>query len=260
MTAYPAQQRRRTRSRAARITRTVLLGLASLIVVTIIGFVAWSKTGIMPAESQPLAAVMTNPRLTITENAAAIVMTPRGRASGVGLVFIPGAKVAPAAYLYKLSATVEEGGLTVVITKPTLNLAFFDLRPLSKFTTEAPDVTTWFVGGHSLGGVRACQYATQPQVRGLILFGSYCPNDLSQLDLRVLSISGSEDGLSTPQKVSKAARQLPADAAMVEIAGANHASFGNYGEQPGDGRASVSDEHVKDSITTQVLDVVSGGQ
>ncbi|HET9026951.1 MAG TPA: alpha/beta hydrolase [Trueperaceae bacterium] len=258
MTAYPAQRRRRTRSRAARTTRTVLLGLASLIVVIIIGFVAWAETGVMPAESQPLGAVMTNPRITITENGAAIVMAPRGRASGVGLVFIPGAKVAPAAYLYKLSAAVEEGGLTVVITKPTLNLAFFDFRPLSRFTSEAPGVTTWFVGGHSLGGVRACQYATKPQVRGLILFGSYCANDPSQLGLTALSVSGSEDGLSTPQKVRDAAHLLPATATFVEIAGANHASFGNYGGQAGDGRASVSDEHVRDVITTQVLAAVAG--
>ncbi len=260
MTSSPPKRSERGRSSAKRVTRTVLLSIAALIVIVVVGFVAWAQTGVMPADSQPLAEVMANPGVTVTENGAAIVMAPTGQASGVGLVFIPGAKVAPAAYLYKLSAAVNNGGLTVVITKPILNLAFFDLRPLSRFTDEAPGVTTWFVGGHSLGGVRACQYAQQPQVRGLILFGSYCANDLSELDLTVLSISGSEDGLSTPQKIRKAAHLLPANATFVEIDGANHAAFGNYGEQAGDGRATVSDEHVRVAITSEVLSVVSGAQ
>jgi hypothetical protein len=33
---------------------------------------------------------------------------------------------------------------------------------------------------------------------------------------------------------------LPVNAGFVEIDGANHAGFGNYGEQPGDGSATVS--------------------
>ena len=47
---------------------------------------------------------------------------------------------------------VTDDGQTVVITTPGLYLAVFDLRPLSTFTGLAPDVGTWMVGGHSLGG------------------------------------------------------------------------------------------------------------
>lgn len=243
MTSSQRQRREPGSPRARRVTRAVLMGIASLVLIGVLGFVAWAQTGVMQADDQLVAEVMSDPGISVSEDGAAIVMAPTGRASGVGLVFIPGAKVAPAAYLYKLSMAVKEGGLTVVITKPILNLAFFDLRPLSRFTGEAPAVTIWFVGGHSLGGVRACQYATQPQIEGLILFGSYCANDLSQLDLKVLSISGSEDGLSTPQKVEGAAHLLPVNAGFVEIDGANHAGFGNYGEQPGDGSATVSPDY-----------------
>jgi pimeloyl-ACP methyl ester carboxylesterase len=92
---------------------------------------------------------------------------------------------------------VETTGLTVVITKPTLNLAFFDQRPLAAFTAAAPDVSSWFVGGHSLGGVRACMLAADTSadvtVNGLVLFGSYCASPVDD-DLPVLSISGSAYG------------------------------------------------------------------
>jgi pimeloyl-ACP methyl ester carboxylesterase len=92
--------------------------------------------------------------------------------------------------------------------------------------------------------------AEDPSVVGLILFGSYCANDLSSSNLAVLSISGSDDGLSTPDKIADAAANLPADATFVEIDGANHASFGDYGVQPGDGTATISSEDMRDRITS----------
>jgi pimeloyl-ACP methyl ester carboxylesterase len=135
----------------------------------------------------------------------------------------------------------------VVITRPWLNLAFFDPRPLDSFTSAAPDIDVWAVGGHSLGGVRACQLAADADA--LVLFGSYCATDLSDCGLAVLSIAGSEDGLSTPAKVADARGELPADAEMVEIAGASHASFGDYGPQDGDGTPTISDEEMHRSVT-----------
>ena len=182
----------------------------------------------MAAEPEPLAAVKADPAIAITDDSAAIVLAPVEGETGDGLVFIPGAKVDPWAYAAKLSGIVESG-TTVVITKPWLNLAFFDLRPLDAFTSLAPDVDTWAVGGHSLGGVPACQLTESAQA--LILFASYCANDLSTSGLPVLSLAGELDGLSTPEKIADARPLLPAGADMVEIAGAAHSSFGDYGPQ-----------------------------
>jgi len=153
----------------------------------------------------------------------------------------------------------------VVITEPTLNLAFFDQRPLSTFTSEAPDVSEWYVGGHSLGGVRACQLAqvgtdaaADPEVVGLVLFGSYCANDLSDSGLAALSISGSEDGLSTPEKIDQAAHLLPADTIFVVIEGGNHAGFGAYGPQPGDGEVTIPDAEIRAQITDALAPFLLG--
>jgi Alpha/beta hydrolase family len=239
----------RSRSKFARIARRVLLVIASLVVLAIAGFLIWANVGVMAAEPDPLAQVRDNPGISLAEYSDAVVMSPTSGASGVGLVFIPGAKVAPEAYLFKLSGVVQESGLTVVVTKPILNLAFFDQRPLTTFTDHASSVSSWYVGGHSLGGVRACQYAQQPDVAGLILFGSYCANDLSESHIPVLSLSGSADGLSTPSKISGSANLLPRSADFVTIEGANHASFGDYGVQPGDGTATLSSQQVAIILT-----------
>jgi pimeloyl-ACP methyl ester carboxylesterase len=220
--------------------------VAALVVIAVGGILLYAGVGVMAAEPAPLQAVRDDPAIVLDDSGASIVMRPAAGASDIGLVFIPGAKVDPLAYAATLSGLVADDGLTVVITRPTLNLAFFDLRPLSAFTDAAPEVTTWLIGGHSLGGVKACQLA--PDASGLVLFASYCANDLAASALPVLSIAGSEDGLSTPQKIADARHLLPADAQLVEIDGAAHSSFGAYGAQPGDGSPEISEADMTERI------------
>ena len=45
----------------------------------------------------------------------------------------------------------------------------------------------------------------------------------------MLSIAGSEDGLSTPDKIADARDLLPQTPRLVEIDGASHSTFGDYG-------------------------------
>lgn len=226
----------------------VLAWVVSAVVLVVLGFLAWANTPMM-GERPAALEVWRDSRVAVTDVGDAVELAPVHGRSGTGLVFIPGALVDPYAYLYKLSETVADTGLTVLITKPTLNLAFFDTRPLGAFTSHVPEVHHWFVGGHSLGGVRACQLAEGGDVAGLVLFGSFCANDLSKTDLRVLSISGSRDGLSTPAKIDAARGLLPASAMMVQIQGMNHAQFGDYGPQPGDATATISDAEARQGVT-----------
>lgn len=233
----------------------MLVSVLVVVVLVVVGILVWANT-VMAGERPASLAAWRNPSIVITPTEHSIVMTPSAEPSGVGLVYIPGARVDPYAYMQVLSGVVERTGATVVITKPTLNLAFFDARPLSTFTADAPSVDSWFIGGHSLGGVRACQLAESDDVTGLILFASYCATDLAATDLSTLSISGSNDGLSTPEKIRAASGLLPADAVFAEIPGANHASFGNYGVQPGDGEATITSDEARDAITDALAGIL----
>lgn len=220
-----------------------------MVVLVVGGTLVWSQVGVMAGEEAPLAAARANPAISIEDAPEGIVLSPSGGDSEAGLVFIPGAKVDPWAYV-PLLQDVAADGFTVVITRPWLNLAFFDPRGLDAFTSAAPDIDAWAVSGHSLGGVRACQLAGDADA--LILFASYCSNDISATDLPVLSLAGSEDGLSTPAKIADNRHLLPAEAELVEIDGASHASFGDYGPQSGDGTASISDDDMRSSVTELV--------
>ncbi|KZX22174.1 alpha/beta hydrolase family protein [Rathayibacter tanaceti] len=231
----------------------MLAGVGGLLGLAVLGFLTWTSIVSGPDE-EALARVRADPAIAVHRTANALVMTPTspGSLDGTGLVFVPGAKVEASSYEATLAPLVDAGA-TVVITRPILHLAFFDLRSLETFTDQAEGVDRWLVGGHSLGGVKACQWAEDPEVSGLVLLGSYCANDLSGSDLPVLSVSGSEDGLSTPAKVSAARGLLPASAAMVEIEGANHADFGWYGPQAGDGTATISREEADRRLTQALL-------
>jgi dienelactone hydrolase len=117
-----------------------------------------------------------------------------------------------------------------------------------------PEVERWIVGGHSLGGVAAANFAgTASRVDGLLLWASYpsSSTDLSgEEDLEVTSIRGRQDGLLGTQSFEQAQDRLPASTAYIEVEGANHAYFGDYGAQSGDGEATVSREEARGEIVS----------
>ena len=240
-----------------RVLRWILWTIVVVLVLAVCGTLAWTQIGVMQAESGPLAEARSNQNVTIEDVPEGIVIAPADGISDEGLVFVPGAKVDPWAYVALLQGIAEEG-TTVVITRPWLNLAFFDPRGLDAFTSAAAEVESWSVGGHSLGGVRACQLAADADA--LVLFGSYCAEDLSGTDFEVLSLAGSADGLSTPEKIADARHLLPAGAELVEIDGASHSTFGDYGPQSGDGTPTISDQEMRATVTELVAGFLTSGQ
>ncbi|RWZ51567.1 alpha/beta hydrolase [Labedella phragmitis] len=242
--------------RVRRVLLRVLAGTAVVVVLVVVVFLAWANT-VMAGDRTAALEVWRDDALTVTETDLSFVLEPVTAGRAEGLVFVPGARVDPFAYARVLSGVVERSGVTVVITKPTLHLALFDARPLSDFTAAVPGVDEWSVGGHSLGGVKACAMAAGDDsvpISGLVLFGSYCANDVSASGLDVLSISATNDGLSTPTDIETNADLLPDDATFVVLDGANHADFGDYGPQPGDGRSTVADDEVRSAITDALAD------
>lgn len=258
-TTSAAPARFRPAGRIRRRVRAIGLGALAALALVIVGFLIWANTPYR-AERAPVIAVWANSDVQVQYLDEGILLSPTGDAvvpeTSTGLVFVPGARVEAHAYMFQLSGVVEQHGVTVLITEPTLNLAFFDTRGLDQFTTAAPEVDRWFVGGHSLGGVRACIMTPGAEVEGLVLFGSYCANDLSGSGLTVLSIAGENDGLSTPAIIDENAPLLPGDARFVTIEGANHASFGDYGPQSGDGERSISSEQMRAELSALLGEVL----
>lgn len=158
----------------------------------------------------------------------------------VGLVFYPGARVDSRAYAAVLRPLARAGYLVVVLKEP-FGLAVAAPGQAESAINVHPEIRHWAVGGHSLGGTAAADYASSAgKVKGLLLWASYPAAQVLRTDLRVTSIFGTSDGVSTPTEIEASRDSLPPRASFVPVKGAVHASFGDYGQQPGDGTPSIA--------------------
>lgn len=97
----PKGRRRALKLIAGSVFGILLSGVGAILV--------WSQVGVMPAESEPLAAVRENTAIAIDDAPQGIVLTPADGESDRGLVFVPGAKVDPWAYASILQGLAEDG-------------------------------------------------------------------------------------------------------------------------------------------------------
>ena len=160
-----------------------------------------------------------------------------------GLIFYPGGKVEHTAYIPLMEALASEGTLCILIKMP-FHLAVFDINAADGLQENYPKVKSWYLGGHSLGGSMAASYLSKhaESFDGLILLGSYSTADLSDLEVKVLSIYGSEDWVLNNENYDKNKENLPDDFKEVIIDGGCHAYFGMYGAQDGDGVPAITNE------------------
>ena len=140
-----------------------------------------------------------------------------------------------------MQACAEKGILCIIVEMP-FHLAVFDINAANGIQEEYPQIEHWYMGGHSLGGSMAASYlAKHPdEYEGLILLGSYSTADLSDNELEVLSIYGSEDQVLNREKYNDNIGNLPKEFTEIVIEGGCHAYFGMYGAQDGDGTPSIS--------------------
>ena len=182
-----------------------------------------------------------------------------GPGSENALIFYPGAKVEYTAYI-PLMYEIAENGVDVFIINKPCNLALFGINKADDILSEY-SYEHMYLGGHSLGGAMAALYAAKhadsTDLDGLILMAAYPTKSLAASDIRVLTIYGSEDKVLNMGKIEAGRSLMPADAVETVIEGGNHAQFGCYGEQEGDGSAFISAEEQWEQTTAAVIEMIS---
>lgn len=235
-------------------------GRVAMVLLSIVLLAATTWLRPFPADAEALSTLdrakveLTSTATTITLHpAAGSTAAPSGaseteKVARTGLLFQPGARVDPRAYVPMLSR-VAEAGYTVVIVKQPLQIGFLATGAHRAIIDQHPEIDQWVLAGHSLGGVVASLAVEDPDVDALVLWASYPAGPLDVAEgIPVTSISGTADGLTTPQDISAARADLPADTRYVVIDGAVHAFFGDYGTQPGDGEPGISRAAAQEQI------------
>ena len=132
--------------------------------------------------------------------------------------------------------------MDVCLVKMPFNLAFFGMNKADEIIGNN-GYEHYYIGGHSLGGVFAAEYASEnnEKIDGLIMLAAYSASEIKN-ETETILIYGSEDKVLNLEKYHESFSNLPGDAEEHIIPGGNHAQFGSYGAQKGDGEASITPE------------------
>ena len=206
--------------------------------------------------------------VTVSETADTIQFTPQN-ARSTGLLFYPGALVEPEAYAPLARMIAEQGFLTIIVKLPLRTASFgsqeADVMATTRSLMAVNDaVQNWFIAGHSRGGAIAARFAHQysDSIDGLILIGTSHPKEaaysLANAAFPVTKIYATNDGLASAAEVEANAVFLPAATRWVKIEGGNHAQFGYYGYQLGDGQAEINREQQQDLTIEAILTALTG--
>lgn len=168
--------------------------------------------------------------------------------SDTALIFYPGGKVESSAYL-PLLVKISESGITCILIKMPFNLAVFNTKAADNIYDKFPEIKHWYLGGHSLGGAMASNYAANnpDKIDGLILLGAYIYGDYPPEE--TLTVYGTEDFGLDLSKISY-------DENVYVLNGGNHAQFGNYGKQKGDGDASIERDVQQDLAVNYISEFI----
>ncbi|OJV64564.1 MAG: hypothetical protein BGO41_13225 [Clostridiales bacterium 38-18] len=239
--------------------KRVVISIVSILFIAILGMGVWFTNSYAPDE-QALDALNGNSEITVSDTADYIYFNPNSALSK-GIVFYPGAKVAPEAYNV-LALEIAKHHIPVVIVKMPLNFAIFDINKADAIKSKLGISQDWVLMGHSLGGSMAAKYLyDHPEsFSGIIFLASYSASDLSQANIDVLSIWGTKDAFVTQEKIEATKDKLPAGSIFQSVEGGNHSQFGNYGFQNGDNEADIDSSEqrsiIVDAIVTFMTDII----
>ncbi len=218
--------------------RTVGVVLLAIVALLAAGWLWYTQP--QPLLPEATASLASTPDVTFTQTDGRLEWAPADGVYDTGLIIYPGGKV-PAAGYGPTAQAIAARGYLVVITPMPFDLAVFGIGSADGVIAAHPEVATWAIAGHSLGGSMAAQYAADhpDAIDGIAFWASYPATDLSGRDLRAVSIYGTLDGGAARMSGPESRAKLPADTAFVPVEGGNHEQMGWYTGQPNDPPATI---------------------
>jgi hypothetical protein len=237
--------------------RTV--GLVLLLIVALGAVGVGVYTAPQPLLPQATASLAATPAVAFSDANGRLEWSPSGASPSTGLIVYPGAKVSAAAY-GPLAQTIASNGFLVVIVPMPLNFAILGIGAADGVIAAHPEIKSWAIGGHSLGGAMAAQYAAgshPASLRGLALWASYSAADLAESGLRVVSVYGTLDAGADRITAAASRKLLPATTVYVVIEGGNHEQMGYYTGQPNDPPATISRDDQQAKVAEATLEMLA---
>ena len=195
-----------------------------------------------------------NTAYTVEEFSDGIFVDGSGNKDAV--IFYPGAKVEYTAYL-PLCVKLAEQGVDCFLVEMPFHLAILGMNKADKIM-EDYSYENWYLAGHSLGGAMAANYVAEnvDEFAGLIMLAAYPTKALVSDDLKVISIYGNKDEVINEEKLDAGVEFVPVHYTEIGLGGANHAGFGNYGPQEGDGEPTMEREKQQEMTVHYIMKMI----
>lgn len=217
--------------------RRAIIGILIIFLLGTGGLVGWATLSAQEATERAVTVLNDN---GVQREDGKLVFQP-STPPEKGLIYYPGGLVDPEAYAVSAQG-IADAGYLVVIPKMPLNLAFTGINRANGIQADFPEIDSWVIGGHSLGGAMAADYAKNNagSLDGLIMFASYPANNQDFVDfpIPILTIVASNDPGAPKQEEFYNA--ISDSATLIVIEGGNHRQYADYSFQNNDGVASIS--------------------
>eukprot|EP00833_Pecoramyces_ruminatium_P006865 jgi/Orpsp1_1/1180897/evm.model.c7180000075059.1 len=201
----------------------------------------------------------TSNALTYMQSTDTVIVTEKssyyffdGPGTDKALIFYQGAKVDEKAYA-EIMYNLADLGIDCFLVKMPLRIAILGINKANAII-NAYNYDHWYISGHSLGGAVAAMYASNhgSTIDGLALLAAYSTKQIPN-NMKVVSIVASNDEVLNWNKYNSNISHLPANFTEITIEGGNHAQFGDYGAQSGDGTATITVEEQHQIIINAIL-------
>jgi hypothetical protein len=194
--------------------------------------------------------------------------TPTAAAPDTAYVFYPGADLDVRAYAPPAQDIANLGHLVVLMPMPG-GAAILGEDRITSVMAAHPEISNWFLGGHSMGGAAAISYEYKvlngdivpPEpLTGVIVWAGYGTDEFP-IQTTATPVTVIYEYAKETNKVA-GEPYLPATAVYIRLEGVNHANFGYYGIQDGDYPAKITKENQKElsvSSTVHSMNRVKAG-
>jgi len=243
------------------LEKTILKVVAVVFLLLVISYVFWLQKTFKVTERADQAMLDTPGISVVKDESGRIDFVPKSQGMDIGIIIYPGEKIEPKSYA-NIARKLAQNGYPVSILKLRLNQPDISFGKGKKLVESKKDIKRWYILAHANGANIAYKDALKiKNISGFVFMGAIPEgNDLNLVNMPVLSIWGTNDGLLDFSKTNEIKKRLPQSADYYMLEGGNSTNFADIELVSGDEEAIVSPSDQQAKAVRQILKFIRNNE
>lgn len=244
-----------------KMEKNFLKAICVVFVIICVSYLFWLQNTYKVTPRADQAMIETPATKIVIQDNGSIDFIPKDRVKDTGIIIYPSEKVEPRSYA-NLARLLSNKGYRVSILKLRLNqpdLSFGKGRDLME---SKKDIKKWFILAHSSGTNIAYKDALKNKnIAGCVFMGSVSEgDDLNLVNMPVLSIWGTSDGILDFAKVKEMKEKQASNSKYYAIEGGNNTNFADIELLSGDEESIISPQDQQTKSSERILEFIGANQ